>query len=266
MPGALRCALAAGGLVLSGLAAAAQTAPPPRGADRAPPAVAQLLGAWDLEQTGAPRRCTVTLGVEETAGGRQLRFPATCRRALPLLADVTSWSLGPDGAPRLNGADGKAVLAFGQQVPTGFSGRARDGRDYALNRGTHPRVARRPAPSPAEVAATAAQRPTQIDPSRAPAAATLPGLYALMRQQGREACRLRLVAPTAEGEAADARLERPCPDTGITIFDPTTWRYAGGRLTLIARKGHSIDLVFEAGVWRKDPAVGATLLLRRLQP
>ncbi|MBX9875752.1 MAG: protease inhibitor Inh/omp19 family protein, partial [Beijerinckiaceae bacterium] len=95
---------------------------------------------------------------------------------------------------------------------------------------------------------------------------TLPGLYVLMRQQGREACRLRLDAPSMEGEAADARLERPCPDTGITIFDPTTWRYAGGRLTLVARKGHGVDLVFEEGVWRKDPAVGAPLLLRRLQP
>ncbi len=266
MAGALRRALAAGGLALWGLAAAAQTAPPPRGADRAPPAISLLLGAWDLELTGAPRRCTVTLGAEETAGGRRLRFPATCRRALPLLADVASWSLGPDGGPRLNDADGKPILAFGQQGPIGFSGRGRDGKDYALNRGPHPRVAPRPAPSPAESAATAAQRPTLVDPARAPAAATLPGLYALMRQQGREACRLRLDAPSLEGEAAGARLERPCPDTGITIFDPATWRYAGGRLTLVARKGHSVDLVFEAGVWRKDPAVGAPLLLRRLQP
>ncbi|MDP3257646.1 AprI/Inh family metalloprotease inhibitor, partial [Bosea sp. (in: a-proteobacteria)] len=126
-------------------------------------------------------------------------------------------------------------------------------------------AARRP-PSPAEMAATAAQRPTLVDPARAPDSGTLPGLYALMRQPGREACRLRLAASSGEAGTPSARVEGLCTDTGITIFDPVGWRYAGGRLTLVARKGHSVDLVFEAGVWRKDPAVGATLLLRKLQP
>ena len=53
-------------------------------------------------------------------------------------------------------------------------------------------------------------------------------------------------------------------DTGLTIFDPVGWRYAGGRLTLVARRGHGTDLVFENGQWRKDPAVGAPLLMRKL--
>ncbi len=266
MAGALRRALAAGGLALWSLAAAAQTAPPPRGADQAPPAVARLLGAWTLEQVGASRQCTVTFGAEPAPQGRQIRFPATCRRALPILDSVIAWSPTPDGGIALSDAGGKPVIQFGPASGQRRQGRGSDGKDYGLDATGFARAATRPPVGPAEAAATAAQRPTQVDPRRAPAAATLPGLYVLMRQQGREACRLRLDAPSVEGETADARLERPCPDTGITIFDPTTWRYAGGRLTLVARKGHGVDLVFEEGVWRKDPAVGAPLLLRRLQP
>jgi hypothetical protein len=265
MAGALQGALAAGALTLGALAATAQTAPLPRGADRAPPAIVPLLGAWTLEQVGAPRQCTVTLGAEAAGQGRQIRFPATCRRALPILEGVTAWSLSPEGEVRLSDAGGKPVIRFGPAASTRRQGRGSDGRDYALDAAGFARAAPRSPPSPAEAAATAAQRPTIVDPARAPAPDTLPGLYALMRQPGREACRLRL-APAAEGRPATAGFEGQCADTGITIFDPAGWRYEAGRLSLLARKGHSVDLVFEDGLWRKDPAVGAPLMLKRLQP
>lgn len=265
LAGGLRRALALVGLALWGQAAAAQAPPLPRGADRAPAAIASLLGAWTLEQVGAPRQCTVTLGAEAAGLGRQIRFPATCRRALPILEGVTAWSLSPEGEVRLSDAGGNPVIRFGPAAGTRRQGRGSDGRDYALDAAGFARAAPRSPPSPAEAAATAAQRPTVVDPARAPAAETLPGLYALMRQPGREACRLRL-APAAEGHPATAGFEGPCADTGITIFDPAGWRYEAGRLSLLARKGHSVDLVFEDGLWRKDPAVGAPLMLRRLQP
>ncbi len=100
LAGGLRRALALVGLALWGQAAAAQAPPLPRGADRAPAAIASLLGAWTLEQVGAPRQCTVTLGAEAAGLGRQIRFPATCRRALPILDGVTAWSPTPDGGFR----------------------------------------------------------------------------------------------------------------------------------------------------------------------
>lgn len=264
MAGALRSVLAAGA-ALWGLAAAAQTAPLPRGAERAPPAIAALLGAWTLEQVGASRQCTVTFGVEAAGQGRQLRFPATCRRALPVLDNVTSWAPTAEGGIALSDAAGKPVIQFGPASGQRRQGRGSDGKDYGLDAAGFARAAPRASAGPAETAATAAQRPTTVDPSRAPAVETLPGLYALMRQTGREACRIRLSAPAA-GQQGSARFEGLCADTGITIFDPVGWRYDAGRLTLLARKGHSVELVFENGQWRKDPAVGAPLLLRRLQP
>lgn len=264
MAGAPRSVLVAG-VVLWGLAAAAQTGPLPRGAERAPPAIAALLGAWTLEQVGAPRQCTVTFGPEAAGQGRQIRFPATCRRALPVMDKVTAWALLPDGTLRLDDALGKPVIRFTAPSGSRRLGKGIDGQDYALDAAGFARAAPRQPATPAETAATAAQRPTIVDPARAPPAESVPGLYALMRQPGREACRIRL-APPADGQAAAARFEGPCPDTGITIFDPSGWRYDGGRLTLVARKGHSVELVFETDRWRKDPAVGAPLMLRRLQP
>jgi hypothetical protein len=265
LAGGLRYALAAGGLVLWSHAAAAQTAPLPRGAERAPAAIAPLLGAWTLEQAGASRQCTVTLGAEPAGQGRQIRFPATCRRALPILDGVRAWSLSPEGEIGFSDAGGKPVIRFGAAIGQRRQGRGSDGRDYALDATGSARAAPRSLPGQAETAATAAQRPTLVDPARAPAPDTLPGLYALMRQPGREACRLRLAAPAA-GQQGTARFDGLCADTGITIFDPVGWRYDAGRLTLLARKGHSVELVFENGQWRKDPAVGAPLLLRRSSP
>lgn len=259
--------LAASILLACHAAASAQTAPVPRGADKAPPAIAPLLGAWDLEQIGASRKCTITLGAEEAANGRQLRFPATCRRALPVLDSITSWNVAPDGSPRLNDAVGKAVIAFRKNGDAGLQGKGPDGKDYWLDPKSHPRAAPRPAVSRAEAAATAAQRATVVDPASAPAPESLPGRYAVMRQPNREACRIVLGPASAGAQPrAPASFEGNCQDTGLTIFDPVGWRYAAGRLALVARKGHSVELVFENGQWRKDPAVGAPLLLRKLAP
>jgi hypothetical protein len=250
-------------LAAGSLPAAAQTAPLPRGADKAPDAIRRWLGAWELALADASRSCTVTLGVEAAGNRRQLRFPATCRRALPILDTAASWTLNGAGQPQFMDAGGKEVIGFEKGSPeTGLDGKGSDGKAYKLSSGAHPRIASQVAQNPA---ATAAQRITQVDPATAPAPASLPGRYVLMRQQNREACRL-LLSPAAADGRQPAAFEGMCPDTGLTIFDPVAWRYAGGRLTLVARRGHGTDLVFENGQWRKDPAVGAPLLMRKLPP
>ncbi|KPF71226.1 hypothetical protein IP69_07215 [Bosea sp. AAP35] len=237
---------------------------PPRGADQAPDALRPLLGAWDLEVVDQPRRCTIILGAEAAAHGRQVRFPATCRRAIPILATVSNWTVTAKGLPLLADAQGKALLGFDGTGPSAaLRAKADDGQDYRLDPKSYPRSVKAPS-NAATQTATAAQRPTLVDPGRAPAADTVPGRYVLMRQLNREAC--RLVLSTGPQAGAPAAFEGSCTDTGLTIFDPAGWRYNAGRLSLVARKGHSVDLVFENGHWRKDPAVGAPLLMRRLSP
>lgn len=266
---ALGLPLLAAGLVALVSTAHAQATPPlPRGADRAPDAVRPVIGAWDFEMVGQPRKCTITFAADEIPNGRQLRYPAICRRALPVLHQVVSWSATPSGLPRLNDALGKPVIEFASAgTEKGLQGKTADGQQYTLDPKGYPRSARRAPSSPAEIASQTAQRPTAIDPSRAPTPETLPGRYAMMRQQNREACKITLSpGPVAADGRAPAAFEGLCPDTGLTIFDPAGWRYQAGRLTLVARKGHGVDLVFENGQWRKDPAVGAPLLLKKLAP
>ncbi|KPH80015.1 AprI/Inh family metalloprotease inhibitor [Bosea vaviloviae] len=258
----LRLPLVAAGLCLSLAPAGAQTTMPPRGADQAPDALRPLLGAWDLEAVDQPRRCTIILGAETAGGGRQVRFPATCRRAMPILAEVSTWTVTAKGLPVLADAQGKIVLGFDGSGQTAvLQAKGGDGRDYRLDPKSYPRSAKSAATA-ATQAASAAQRPTIVDSGRAPAADTLPGRYSVMRQQNREACRLVLGPGSAAG--GRAAFEGSCQDTGLTIFDPAGWRYSAGRLSLVARKGHTTDLVFENGQWRKDPAVGAPLLMRKL--
>ncbi len=245
------------------LPAVAQTAPLPRGADKAPEAIRPWLGAWELELAGASRSCTVTLGAEAAGTMHRLRFPATCRRALPVLDTATAWALTVDGRPRITDDTGKELVSFQSgTAETGLDGKGSDGKTYRLASRNHSRIAPQTAQ---DRAGTAARRITVVDPATAPAPEALPGRYVLMRQQNREACRLVLSAPSTDGHRP-AAFEGLCPDTGLTIFDPVGWRYTGGRLTLVARRGHGTDLVFENGQWRKDPAVGAPLLMRKLAP
>lgn len=243
----------------------AQTQPLPRGADKAPEALKPFIGAWDVEKLGASRKCTLTFGTEAAGQGRQIRFPATCRRALPILENVVAWDVSPAGVPQLLDSAGKVVVSFEEKADPSRRGKGGDGSQYGLDPKGYVRAAARPAPSRAELAATAAARPTAVDPATAPAAASVPGRYAVMRQIGREICRIVLsTSPSTNAGASSASFDGLCPDTGLTIFSPVAWRYEAGRLELIARKGHKIELVFEGGQWRKDPAVGAPLMLRKL--
>jgi Protease inhibitor Inh len=107
---------------------------------------------------------------------------------------------------------------------------------------------------------------TPIDPDKAPPLPSLPGTYVVDRYTEREVCQIWL-APRILGSSAryEARLLEGCRDQGLRTFDPLAWRYEGGRLTLTSRRGHEVTLVSERpGHWRRDPEVGATLVLRKM--
>jgi hypothetical protein len=100
--------------VLAPAAHALAASPPPR-AD-----IASTAGAWDLAIEGSHRKCRVTLGVEAAFTGHTLRFPAGCRRALPVLARASGWT-ADKGQVRLLDSEGRIVLEF-EQAPRARKG------------------------------------------------------------------------------------------------------------------------------------------------
>ena len=53
--------------------------------------VDDATGAWEMSLDGSHRKCLVTLGPEDLGAARPLRFPAGCRRALPILNAAAGW-------------------------------------------------------------------------------------------------------------------------------------------------------------------------------
>ncbi|RVU15276.1 hypothetical protein EOE48_19765, partial [Methylobacterium oryzihabitans] len=91
-------------------------------------------------------------------------------------------------------------------------------------------------------------------------AGAVAGTYTLDRFLEKDVCRLSL----ANGAV---QVLEGCRDGGLATFDPASWRYEAGRLTLVARRGHSVELIpLGDGRWRRDPEIGTTFVLRRVTP
>ena len=84
----------------------------PAMAQPAPPDVTDRAGGWDLSVADTFRKCRVTLALDAVGIGRAVRFPAGCRRAVPLLNAAAGWVVPERGTVRLLDRDGKTLLDF----------------------------------------------------------------------------------------------------------------------------------------------------------
>jgi len=231
---------------------------------------------------GSHRKCRVTLGVEDLGAARALRFPAGCRRALPILNATMGWDLDK-GLIRLLGKDSQPVLAFEPRNPDeeGLIARTPGGEAYLLALKERPPQIQRARTAMVslqpERAAPRLMPPlfahpvpplTPVDPATAPPFAAVPGVYVVDRYLEREVCRISLGPAMLDASGRyEARLLEDCHDNGLQVFEPVAWRYEAGRLTLQARRGHQVMLISERdGYWRRDPDVGSTLVLRKAGP
>lgn len=232
-----------------------------------PDTLAGAAGTWDLSLEGGMRRCVLTLALDTSPNGRVVRFPAGCRRALPILAGIGGWLFTGDEGIRLVDRNARPLLAFAKS-PDGMSlgATAESGERYNLVP-LQIAASRPPVPGAAAAAPVATAEPGAPAPA-APAEGPALGLYALDRATQKDVCRLEFSAPTeAEKEGAAVRVLPDCRDSGITVFDPVSWRFANGHLTLKSRRGHAVNLVaIGEGRWRRDPEIGVTLVLRKVEP
>lgn len=234
-------------------------------------AAAPSAGQWVFQTADGKRKCTLALRDAPALGGAMaLGAPATCRKSMRALTGAVGWTaLGPDridfidkaGAPTLSfakrdnvlsatGADSETyyLLRPGETVtPSGAPGFQSLSIPGAIN-SAKPDA---PAPGFSQTAAAATQ------PGPTTRAADIPGRYAVLRDTTRDTgCMLTLDA-TPRGAGARALLAPACRDNGISIFEPTAWSFAGGKLTLTARKGHRAHFIMtQDGSWQKDPKEG----------
>ncbi|MGU3283501.1 AprI/Inh family metalloprotease inhibitor [Methylobacterium mesophilicum] len=255
-------------------------AAPPTGlpaAPVAPPSLPERLGevpgTWDLSRDGTNRRCVMTLRSENGESGQRISFPAGCRRALPVVNGVAGW-LFSDRGVRLVDRNVRPILEFVRRPDQrSLVAKPDGGETYSLV--PLDIAAMRPPAAPAIAgieAAPATNAPLQTAPSvpaelqrtTAATATAAPGpasgTYALDRFQERDTCRI-----TLDGAGGGVHVVPGCHDGGLEVFDPVRWRYANGRMTLTAKRGHTIDLVPSGdGRWRREPEVGTTFVLRRV--
>ncbi|GJD58742.1 AprI/Inh family metalloprotease inhibitor [Methylobacterium dankookense] len=264
MPGAMPGTLP-GTLPEPAAPGAAPEAPIPA-AGRLPDRFTGVPGTWDLSRDGTNFRCVMTLALDSGQAGRRLAFPAGCRRALPVTTGMAGW-LWTEAGLRLVDRNLRPLLIFARR-PDGGSlvARAESGEvysfvplDIAAMRPSEPGAGALPDPAPAaDPAAPHAAQPVAASPAGSNPEA---GLYALDRYRDRDTCRLDLAVPSS------VHILPGCRDGGIQVFDPVSWNFAAGRLTLKARRGHTVGLVPTGdGAWRRDPETGTTFVLRKVEP
>jgi hypothetical protein len=233
-----------------------------------------LAGAWELANPKASRSCRLTLGADAAPGGHVLGAPPACRIAMPLLVQVSAWTINPDKSISLMDGAGKSVVDF---HPSGNSVHftARAGADnFVLTPVTGAKDADRtgsiaaalsgkdpagPAKAGAEGVRTAAAELTPLRPD------ALVGVYGVAREKNKPVCSIELTPrPLKKGGLFTAVLSGGCIDTGLKVFDPIAWRTDKGLLYLIARKGHEQSFAAGTdGIFAKEPPSGSQLFLKK---
>jgi hypothetical protein len=241
-----------------------------------------LSGAWELANPKASRSCRLTLGADPVAGGHQVGAPPACRIAVPLLVQVSAWTINEDKSISLVDSAGKSVIDFRTSGGNGHFAAKAGQETYVLSPLVGTRDADRTGSIAAALAPVAGPVPSakpgqkQAAAGAAPAAATaaelpplrsdaLVGLYGVAREKNKPICSLDLAAtPIKKTGTFAAKLSGGCIDPGLKVFDPIAWRIDKGHLVLIARKGHEQGFAQGAdGVFTKDPPSGAQLFLRK---
>lgn len=221
-------------------------------------------GIWEFSLDGDTARCRIGLRPEiSSSGSFQVTVPVACLRTFPVLGPVESWNISGDDRLALLGRTGQAVLNFaaaeGVYIAVGPSGETYRLTALSNVAEEHARRGESEKPPAASPVATA-------PPQAAAAPVDAQGRYSILREGGKDTGCMVTLDVRRKGQArGKASLAPGCRDQGIVVFDPSGWEMAGGRLVLVARKGHKAHLDAQPdGSWKRDSAEGKALSLKKL--
>jgi Protease inhibitor Inh len=89
-------------------------------------------GDWRLSQVGGRVACTLTLTLQTSIGGYEVKAPLACRRAFPPLKTVAAWALNEKGGIVLSDAQAHAIIVFPELAGEPFQAKAPDGSTWRL--------------------------------------------------------------------------------------------------------------------------------------
>jgi hypothetical protein len=89
-------------------------------------------GDWRLSQVGGRVACTLTLTLQTSLGGYEVKAPLACRRAFPPLKSVAAWALNDKGGIVLSDAQAHEIIVFPEQAGEPFQAKAPDGSTWRL--------------------------------------------------------------------------------------------------------------------------------------
>jgi hypothetical protein len=255
---------------------------------RAEPDPNQRAGIWTISAGSSKNECRVVLRTDAAEKGYGLAMPPGCRKALPALKPVQSWSMTDDDAVQLDDASGQPIVTFDKDNSGVLRAAASDGQPLTLTKldptkhtdddptvvNLNPVAAGYAKAKAAKDAGngpgttTASATPNAGAPARA-APVTVSGTagnYAVLRGDRDTGCMVTLDEKGRGPKGSlRAHLAPACRDQGIVIFDPLGWQLQGQGLVLTARKGHTVTLQMNAdGLWVKQPEDMKGLTLKRL--
>jgi len=255
-----------------------------------------VAGQWDMSLGQTNRKCRMTLRAEKVDAAHGIGMPAGCRRAMPILAGVSTWvvnnwTVNDARHLALVDAAGRSVLDFTAGAGDTMTANGPNGEIYQLvaveqsatTSSAFQSIDANRAPGFAAIQTNTVQTaplqttPLQTAPVQIAAASAasevaaarprdLAGRYAILRDGGKDTGCMLTLDDRSHGRGGNrAALAPACRDQGIVIFDPVAWQIVGGRLVLTARKGHTTHLDWQQnGTWLKDPKEGKGLALKKM--
>lgn len=201
-------------------------------------AVKGLVGVWEVSNADHDKTCSITLGVENAAGGFRLDFNRTaCASDFPPLKEAGAWTLVGDDVIQIVNPKGKVLYEF-TEVEGGIYESLRPGQPLTF----------------LQNAAAAAPPPKTIG--------EMTGEWSVVRGASAPICTLTLSVQPAGKDELSLKVGSGC-DPAVLGFGPVSWHMEHGELVLKSARGPTWRFEEADGTWQRVPEGTDPIMLVR---